>query len=495
MTERIGIGIDTARYGHRVAFLDENKSPAAPSLTVLESRNGYEQLQDRLEKLHHKHPQASLHVHIDAAGKYATNLESFLHRVDVPLTVSVGQPKKNKDYQQVHFPKRKSDDTESQAMARFAVVETPDETRASSPEFLILREVVSRQHSQTKQTTRLVNQLHNLLSGTFPELAVVCCDIASVGILNLLAKYPTPDRIAAARPASLEKVPYVSRKLAGSVRETAGTSVASLRGDLAETLVKELVQQVRDARNAEKRLDKLVEQAFDNLPDPQVKQILTIPGIGKRTAAILAAKIVSLDRFSSPEKRVGYFGIFPEESSSGVDKRGRPLALGSSRMSAKGNDLARGHLWMATSSAIVHNPAIRPLYQRLRAKGKRGDVSLGHCARKLLHLVFAIWKTNRPFDPNHYPWDGEEAPTTAEEPRRSAERAAGPKQGQVPAKKEDDKVTIDDVSHDLEIPERPRGSGTEPVGSGDSCTEMSLEDLPSSEPVVGRSPMLATGER
>ncbi len=97
MIQRIGIGIDTARYGHRVAFLDENKSPAAPSLTVLESRNGYEQLQDRLEKLHHKHPQASLHVHIDAAGKYATNLESFLHRVDVPLTVSVGQPKKNKD--------------------------------------------------------------------------------------------------------------------------------------------------------------------------------------------------------------------------------------------------------------------------------------------------------------------------------------------------------------------------------------------------------------
>jgi hypothetical protein len=24
--------------------------------------------------------------------------------------------------------------------------------------------------------------------------------------------------------------------------------------------------------------------------------------------------------------------------------------------------------------------------------------------RKLLHLVFAIWKTNKPFDPAHYPW-------------------------------------------------------------------------------------------
>ena len=207
MAQRIGIGIDTARYGHRVAFLDENKNPAAPSLTVMESRHGYDQLQSQLETLHAKHPDASLHVHIDAAGKYAMNLEAFLHQVDLPLDVSVGQPKKNKDYQQVHFPKRKSDDTESQAMARFAVVECPNETSAVAPEFLMLREVVSRLHSQTGQTTRLVNQLHNLLSRTFPELATTINDIASVSVLKLLAKYPSPNRIAAARLSSLEKIP------------------------------------------------------------------------------------------------------------------------------------------------------------------------------------------------------------------------------------------------------------------------------------------------
>lgn len=435
MTQRIGIGIDTARYGHRVAFLDENKNPAAPPLTVMESRHGYEQLQAQLVKLHDKHPQASLHVHIDAAGKYATNLETFLHQLDLPVAVSVGQPKRNKDYQQVHFPKRKSDDTESQAMARFAVVEGPATTSVLSAEFLMLREVVSRLHSQTGQSTRLVNQLHNLLSRVFPELATITNDIASAGVLKLLAKYPTPARIAAARLSSLEKIPYVTRETAKNIRRAAGHSVAALRGDLAETLVKELVQQVSDAQKAEKRLEKLVEQAFDHLPDQTVKQILTIPGIGKRTAAILAAKIMSIDRFSSPEKLVGYFGFFPEESSSGVDKLGRPLAPGSSRMSAKGNDLARAYLWMATKSAVVHNPAVRPLYARLRANGKRGDVSLGHCARKLLHLVFAIWKTNRPFDPNHYPWTSSEV-TTAEDPRPRNGSAAGPKPEQVQAQKE-----------------------------------------------------------
>src|SRR6059058_4030410 len=74
-------------------------------------------------------------------------------------------------------------------------------------------------------------------------------------------------------------------------------------------------------------------------------------------------------------------------------------------MSRKGNDLVRSYLWNAARSAIQHNPAVRALYRRLRAKGKRGDVAMGHCMRKLLHLVYAVWKTDRPFDKGHYPWE------------------------------------------------------------------------------------------
>jgi DNA-binding NarL/FixJ family response regulator len=64
------------------------------------------------------------------------------------------------------------------------------------------------------------------------------------------------------------------------------------------------------------------------------------------------------------------------------------------------------YLWNVSRPAIRHNPAIRALYGRLKAKGKREDVVIGHCMRKLLHLVFAVWKTDRPFDPKHFPWEG-----------------------------------------------------------------------------------------
>jgi hypothetical protein len=95
--DRIGVGIDTARYGHRVWFLRPDRLPAAKPLTVLESRAGYQGLQERLEQLHRQHPQAHFHVRIDAAGQYAANLEHFLRGLALPMTLSVGEPKRNKD--------------------------------------------------------------------------------------------------------------------------------------------------------------------------------------------------------------------------------------------------------------------------------------------------------------------------------------------------------------------------------------------------------------
>jgi CHC2 zinc finger len=54
---------------------------------------------------------------------------------------------------------------------------------------------------------------------------------------------------------------------------------------------------------------------------------------------------------------------------------------------------------------------------RLKAKGKRGDVALGQCMRKLLHLVYAVWKTNQPFDKKHF---------AGETPSSAAQDAAEP---------------------------------------------------------------------
>ena len=94
--DRIGVGIDTARYGHRASFLGPDLRPAAQPLTVTEDRAGYQALRQRLEQLRLKHPLVHFHIRIDAAGQYAANLEQFLRGLDCRITLSIGQPKRNK---------------------------------------------------------------------------------------------------------------------------------------------------------------------------------------------------------------------------------------------------------------------------------------------------------------------------------------------------------------------------------------------------------------
>jgi CHC2 zinc finger len=60
---------------------------------------------------------------------------------------------------------------------------------------------------------------------------------------------------------------------------------------------------------------------------------------------------------------------------------------------------------MAALSAIRHNPAVRALYARVVVKHPQEKaIAVGHAMRKLLHLVFAIWKSGRPFQSDWYAW-------------------------------------------------------------------------------------------
>jgi transposase len=407
-------------------------------LRIGESREGYEQLRQVLQKLLLAQPDAHFNVRIDAAGQYAANLERFLRELPMPMTISLGEPKRNRDYHRAMFPKRKADATESQAMARFAVVEQPPESSSVPEPFLILREIAGRLRGHVKDVTRAKNRLHNLLARVFPELDPLIPEIGAQYVLQLLEKYPTPQRIARAPLSSLTKIPYLTEIKAGSIQAAARDSIGSLQGEAAEGLVRAAVEDLRHHQKAQKSLEHLLVECFQALPESGYCQVATIPGIGPTTAAVLVAKIVSIDRFATPGRLVGYFGVFPEEDASGVDASGAPRPSRGKHMSRKGSDLVRCYLWNAAKAARRSNPAVRALYRRLRANGTRGDVALGHCMRKLLHLVFAVWATDQPFDENHYPWEqgrnsvDPPTPTSVSTPN---EKAAGHKREIIPTQK------------------------------------------------------------
>jgi transposase len=401
----IGVGIDTARYGHHVTFLREDKQPACLAITVMETRTGYQQLRTQIEALHQRFPNAHIYVRIDAAGQYAANLENFLRALThLPLSISVGEPKRNKDYHAAHSPKRQSDATESYAMARYAVVERPTESHGTPPQFAVLRRVASRLQSQTKQSTRLINQLHETLSASFPELATHISDLAANWVLLLLEKYPTAHRLAETRLSSIQKIKFIPAGMPEKLHDAAKHSVGTLSGDAAEGLIQELVGELQHSLGKEKRWRELLAEAFDALPEGAHHQIVSIKGIGKQTAAAIVATAIDINRFETDKQLVGYFGIFPMELQSGVDKLGRPIPPGKKIMCRKGNDMVRGLLWQCAkcASAITGgNPAVRDLYLRRLAAGDSSQVAWGYCMAKLLRQVYGVWSSDTPFNPQY----------------------------------------------------------------------------------------------
>jgi len=59
----------------------------------------------------------------------------------------------------------------------------------------------------------------------------------------------------------------------------------------------------------------------------------------------------------------------------------------------------RSALYMAILSAVRYNPAVRAFYARLRAIGKAVQVAQVAAMRKLLVILNAMVRDNRPWDP------------------------------------------------------------------------------------------------
>lgn len=403
MTQTVlGVGIDTARYGHHAFFLDQNKRQAAAPFHFKEDAAGYERLKKVLATLAKKHPMAEFRVHLDPAGSYANNLTQFLQSLESPkVIVSIGRPEANESYRKAIFGKKKADPVESAACARFAISEKPAPAPVFSSQMESLRRCVSTIEAVAKQKTQTVNQLHAILANTFPELAVYVSDISSCYCLKLLEKYPTAKRIAAAKLDSLLSIPHMGEELAKAIHAAAKRSTACSQDEIVELLVQQRVKQIQLMEQQHKQLEKTLVKAWDSLPEGPYKQLITICGFGIQTAASLVAKIVDIQRFESSSDLIGYFGCYPEYRDSGTDQQGKAKRHIGWSMAAHGNDLVRRNLYMAAQAAAQHNPAIKALYVRQRQQGKEHAVAIGHCMTKLLRIAYSLWKKNQAFDPNY----------------------------------------------------------------------------------------------
>jgi transposase len=140
------------------------------------------------------------------------------------------------------------------------------------------------------------------------------------------------------------------------------------------------------------RLEEQISQAISANPAwaETAHRVDSVPGIGFITAATLVADLPELGQLNR-QKIAALVGVAPFNHDSGK-QRGKRRIFG-------GRTSVRSVLYMATLSAIRHNPVIKAFYHRLLDKGKLKKVAITACMRKLLVILNTMVKSGQDWCP------------------------------------------------------------------------------------------------
>jgi transposase len=130
-----------------------------------------------------------------------------------------------------------------------------------------------------------------------------------------------------------------------------------------------------------KAVEKLVAQQA--LGWPEIRRLMTIPGVNLICAATFIAAIGRADRFLTSRKLVAYLGLDPKVRQSGE----APARSG--RISKRGSASARWALVEAAWSVVKQPGPLRAFYERIRARRGHGKAIVA-TARKLAILFWCM---------------------------------------------------------------------------------------------------------
>ena len=163
--------------------------------------------------------------------------------------------------------------------------------------------------------------------------------------------------------------------------------------DVAERIRKHVDFIDEEIKDLQKKIDDHIDR------HPHLKRdadlLTSIPGIATKTAAKVLARVGDLRRFSSAKKLAAYLGVTPKQRQSGSSVRGRTT------MSHMGSREVRTALYFPAVSAMRYNPLLRDFAARLKATGMSTMAVIGAVMRKLVHQMYGVVCSGKPFDSNH----------------------------------------------------------------------------------------------
>ena len=259
-----------------------------------------------------------------------------------------------------------------------------------TPRAASVRLLASQLDFCTRSRTQAKNRLRAVLleADPAPEAAV---DPSSAWQMAVFAEIGGPGEVAA---AGLGRFRAVSERAHGAARAAsaalweAAAGAAATATAAGDALVRMLARDILALGAEMEELQSLMAAELGG--DETYRCLLTVPGIGPKTAAALVAG-VDISLFPSCDKFASYCGVAPADSRSGTSVRSAGPQRG-------GNKALKNLLIFSCNSLVGTGNRFGRYYEECRARNMRHNAALKAVARKRLKVIWAIMRNPRPYE-------------------------------------------------------------------------------------------------
>ena len=385
------VGIDIGKNNHEATIIDDKGSIIGKSVKFTNSHSGGNKL---IEHIHKHIDDSEVIFGLEATGHYWLSLYSFL--LEKGYTINVINPIQSDSFRNLYIRQTKNDTKDSFIIAEVIRFGKFTNTKLCEDKLLALRQLCRYRLSLTTEISELKCRIITVLDQVFPEYEKLFSDTWGTSSEALLEKYQTPEEILALDISELTKLLKTNSRgqlglnkaeqIQDAAKNTFGIKIAQ---DAFKFQLKQLIDQVLFLEKQIKSLDTEIEFYYSQFGC----HLTSIPGIGPVTSAIILSEIGDIKRFKNSASLVAYAGIDPTVRQSGQ------FLSNNNKMSKRGSPYLRRALFLAASTCTLHDSPLNEYYNKKRSEGKHHLTAVGAVANKLTHIVFAIMRDNKDYEP------------------------------------------------------------------------------------------------
>ena len=134
----------------------------------------------------------------------------------------------------------------------------------------------------------------------------------------------------------------------------------------------------------------------DEKVNGSIKIICSLPGVGLLTAVTVLAETNGFELIRNKRQLTSYAGLDVKEKQSGTSVKGKP------RISKHGNKYLRKAMHMPALAAIRFDEKHKAIFARLVSRHGIKMKAVVAVERKLLEMIYTLYKTNRPYDKEYF---------------------------------------------------------------------------------------------